>query len=235
MKRFMFSCVNLVRGRDKAVCGFVCPECLESFANSDSLMVHFESSHESLSNNVEKSPSKDNRNGDSDKFNSYENLVAELSTHNLNLLNRIADLEDVIHLFLNEPPLVNPLTIKDDELRQKVISFLDYQTQLVQGYSSTKPTEEDLTKKDETIDLLKRQLDGLQTKEEIIKRDASTYFDIDTRDVQTQYVSEGSIENNLPESTTKLLNENSLLLEEKLKSLSSENDSLKVRLFFIRN
>ncbi|CAH8549295.1 unnamed protein product [Schistosoma rodhaini] len=220
---------------NKAVCGFVCPECLESFANSDSLMVHFESSHESLSNNVEKSPSKDNRNGDSDKFNSYENLVAELSTHNLNLLNRIADLEDVIHLFLNEPPLVNPLTIKDDELRQKVISFLDYQTQLVQSYSSTKPTEEDLTKKDETIDLLKRQLDELQIKEEIMKRDASTYFNIDTRDVQTQYVSEGLTENNLPESTTKLSNENSLLLEEKLKSLSSENDSLKTELLSVKH
>uniref|UniRef100_A0A094ZII8 Early endosome antigen 1 n=1 Tax=Schistosoma haematobium TaxID=6185 RepID=A0A094ZII8_SCHHA len=118
-------------------------------------------------NDIKKSLSKDNRNDDSDKFNSYENLVEELSTHNLNLLNRISDLEAVIHLFLNEPPLVNPLTIKDDELRQKVISFLDYQTQLVQSYSSTKPAEEDLKEKDETIDLLKKQLDELQTKTEL--------------------------------------------------------------------
>ncbi|CAH8534207.1 unnamed protein product [Schistosoma mattheei] len=192
-----------------AVSGFVCPECLESFSNSDSLMVHFESSHESLSNNIEKSLSKDSRNDDSDKFNSYENLVAELSTHNLNLLNRISDLEAVIHLFLNEPPLVNPLTIKDDELRQKVISFLDYQTQLVQSYSSTK--------------------------EEIMKTDVSTYTYIDTRSVQSQYVSEGLTENNLPGNTTNLLTEDSLSLEEKLKSLSSENNSLKTELLSVKH
>ncbi|VDP36883.1 unnamed protein product [Schistosoma curassoni] len=86
----------------------------------------------------------------------------------------------------------NNRTLKewDDELRQKVISFLDYQTQLVQSYSSTKPAEEDLKEKDETIDLLKKQLDELQTKEEIMKTDVSTYTYIDTRSVQSQYVSE---------------------------------------------
>ncbi|CAH8564541.1 early endosome antigen 1, variant 2 [Schistosoma haematobium] len=220
---------------NNAVSGFVCPECLESFSNSDSLMVHFESSHESLSNDIKKSLSKDNRNDDSDKFNSYENLVEELSTHNLNLLNRISDLEAVIHLFLNEPPLVNPLTIKDDELRQKVISFLDYQTQLVQSYSSTKPAEEDLKEKDETIDLLKKQLDELQTKEEIMKTNVSTYTYIDTRSVQSQYVSEGLTENNLPGNTTNLLTEDSLSLEEKLKSLSSENNSLKTELSSVKH
>ncbi|VDP24085.1 unnamed protein product [Schistosoma margrebowiei] len=122
----------------------------------------------------------------------------------------------------------------DDELRQKVISFLDYQTQLVQSYSSTKPAEEDLKEKDETIDLLKKQLDELQTKEEIMKTDVSTYTYIDTRSVPSQYVSEELTVNNRPGNTTNLLTEDSLSLEEQLKSLSSENNSLKTELLSVK-
>ncbi|VDP57984.1 unnamed protein product [Schistosoma mattheei] len=61
-------------------------------------------------NNIEKSLSKDSRNDDSDKFNSYENLVAELSTHNLNLLNRISDLVSfyfyIIHFLMGMFPAI---------------------------------------------------------------------------------------------------------------------------------
>ncbi|CAH8505310.1 unnamed protein product [Schistosoma turkestanicum] len=221
---------------NQGLSGFVCPECLGAFSDSDSLMIHFESSHASLSNNTEKSLAKDDHNGDSNKFDSYENLVAELSTHNLNLLNRITDLESVIHLLLNEPPLVNPLTIKDEELQQKVVSFLDYQTQLAQSYTSIKSTEEDLTKKDETINLLQKQLDELQMKvpEEIMKIDVSTYTYVDVKSVQSQCVLEELPMTNRSESTTIPSNDNNSLLEEKLQSLSSENDSLKQELLSIK-
>nr|AAP06150.1 hypothetical protein [Schistosoma japonicum] len=171
---------------DQPVSGFVCPECLESFSNSESLMVHFESSHANLPISIEKSSVKGKCDGAYDKLDSYENLVAELTTHNLNLLNRVTDFEAVIHLLLNEAPLVDTSAIKDDELKKKVISFLDYQTLLAKSHSSIKSIEEDLAKKNETISLLRKQVDELQANSGIMKTDASTYICVDTKSVQSQ-------------------------------------------------
>ncbi|KAH8876547.1 Early endosome antigen 1 isoform 5 [Schistosoma japonicum] len=199
-------------------------------------MVHFESSHANLPISIEKSSVKGECDGAYDKLDSYENLVAELTTHNLNLLNRVTDFEAVIHLLLNEAPLVDTSAIKDDELKKKVIGFLDYQTLLAKSHSSIKSIEEDLAKKNETISLLRKQVDELQANSGIMKTDASTYICVDTKGVQSQCFSEELVESKVSECSTQLSSEeDSLLVSEKLKSLLSENDSLKIELLSVRS
>ncbi|CAH8850963.1 unnamed protein product [Trichobilharzia szidati] len=165
-----------------------------------------------------------------DKLHSYENLVGELSTHNLNLLNRITDLEAVIRLLLNEAPLVDPKTIKDDELKNKVSSFLDYQAQLASTYSSIKSTDASLAEKDDKINLLEKRINELEIKDEIIKLDAITNTQVDTDNAEVQFTAEELVNNENSEDKSKQTNEDSLRINQRLNSLLSENESLKTEL-----
>ncbi|CAH8850954.1 unnamed protein product [Trichobilharzia szidati] len=212
------------------VSGFLCPDCLKSFPDSEYLMLHFETTHASLCNDSIESPAENKCNGATDKLHSYENLVGELSTHNLNLLNRITDLEAVIRLLLNEAPLVDPKTIKDDELKNKVSSFLDYQAQLASTYSSIKSTDASLAEKDDKINLLEKRINELEIKDEIIKLDAITNTQVDTDNAEVQFTAEELVNNENSEDKSKQTNEDSLRINQRLNSLLSENESLKTEL-----
>nr|CAH8851261.1 unnamed protein product [Trichobilharzia regenti] len=187
------------------VSGFLCPDCLKSFPDSEYLVQHFETTHASLCNDIIKSSAESKCNGETDKLHSYENLVGELSTHNLNLLNRITELEAVIRLLLNEAPLVDPKTIKDDELKDKVSSFLDYQAQLASTYSSIKSTDASLAEKDAKINQLEKRINELEIKELVNNENSEDKSDQET-------------------------NEDSLRINQRLNSLLSENESLKTEL-----
>nr|CAH8851264.1 unnamed protein product [Trichobilharzia regenti] len=213
------------------VSGFLCPDCLKSFPDSEYLVQHFETTHASLCNDIIKSSAESKCNGETDKLHSYENLVGELSTHNLNLLNRITELEAVIRLLLNEAPLVDPKTIKDDELKDKVSSFLDYQAQLASTYSSIKSTDASLAEKDAKINQLEKRINELEIKDNIIKLDAITNTQVDTDNAEVQFTSEELVNNeNSEDKSDQETNEDSLRINQRLNSLLSENESLKTEL-----
>ncbi|CAH8850987.1 unnamed protein product [Trichobilharzia szidati] len=138
--------------------------------------------------------------------------------------------EAVIRLLLNEAPLVDPKTIKDDELKNKVSSFLDYQAQLASTYSSIQSTDAILAEKDDKINLLEKRINELEIKDKIIKLDAITNTQVDTDNAEVQFTSEELVNNEHPEDKSKQTNEDSLRINQRLNSLLSENESLKTEL-----
>ncbi|CAH8850966.1 unnamed protein product [Trichobilharzia szidati] len=138
--------------------------------------------------------------------------------------------EAVIRLLLNEAPLVDPKTIKDDELKNKVSSFLDYQAQLASTYSSIKSTDASLAEKDDKINLLEKRINELEIKDEIIKLDAITNTQVDTDNAEVQFTAEELVNNENSEDKSKQTNEDSLRINQRLNSLLSENESLKTEL-----